>query len=200
MANCKTAMGENYVQNKMLKDSLSEEAILIAVKSRDESAIRQIYHMNWPMILQMVKMNNGDEAEAKDLYQDSILDFLEKVWSENFILTCKIKTFIYSICRKKWLYQLKGRRKLIDIEKYVEIEEIAEEALVEAPDIPDDEQIIFAINALGEPCKSLLIGFYYEKLSMEKLAEKLNYKNENVAKQQKLRCKDRLKNSFTYLK
>jgi RNA polymerase sigma factor (sigma-70 family) len=144
----------------------------------------------------MVKLNNGDEAEAKDLYQDSFLGFLEKVWSENFVLTCKIKTFIYSICRRKWLYQLRGRKRLIDIEKYVELEEAAEEAFVEAPDVPDDEQIISAIKSLGDPCKSLLIGFYYQKLSMEKLADKLNYKNENVAKQQKLRCKDRLKNAF----
>ncbi len=71
---------------------------------------------------------------------------------------------------------------------------------MEAPEIPDDEQIISAIDTLGEPCRSLLIGFYYEKLSMEELANKLNYKNENVAKQQKLRCKDRLKNAFTNLK
>ncbi len=193
-------MDVNDGHNHVLTDSSSDEALLLAVKNRDERAIKQIYQVNWPIILQMVKLNNGDEAEAKDLYQDSILDFLEKVWKENFVLTCKIKTFIYSICRKKWLYRLRGRRHFIDIDKFVEFEEPAEEAVVEAPEIPDDEQIISAIDTLGEPCRSLLVGFYYEKLSMEELANKLNYKNENVAKQQKLRCKDRLKNAFTNLK
>jgi RNA polymerase sigma factor (sigma-70 family) len=193
-------MGNLYIHNKTLEDPLTDEAILLAVKRHDEGAIREVYQASWPVILQMVKLNNGDEADAKDLYQDSILDFLEKVWQEDFVLTCKIKTFIYSICRKKWLYRLRGRRNFIDIEKYAEFEEPAEEALVEAPEIPDDEQMITAIDNLGEPCKSLLIGFYYEKLSMEQLANKLNYKNENVAKQQKLRCKDRLKNAFANLK
>ncbi|GEO02913.1 hypothetical protein AAE02nite_05770 [Adhaeribacter aerolatus] len=175
---------------------MTEEKILHELKNRNENTIRSVYQANWPMILQMVKVNNGNEAEAKDLYQDSMLDFLEKVWEEDFVLTCKIKTFIYSICRRKWLYRLRGKVKFIDIETYTEVTEIAIEIPEEATDLPDDNQIMNAINQLGEPCKSLLIGFYYEKLTMEQLAQKLNYKSLNVAKQQKFRCKDRLKNAI----
>ena len=149
------------------------------------------------MILQMVRMNNGDTSEAKDLYQESMLHFLERVWSEKFILTCKVSTFIYSICRKKWLYKLRGRPNFIDIEEYKELEDVSEDATEEGIEIPDDAQIINSINNLGEPCKTLLIGFYYEKLSMEQLAAKLRYRSVQVAKQQKFRCKDRLKNVFS---
>lgn len=176
---------------------MTEEKILFDLKNRDENAIRVVYQANWPMVLQMVKVNNGNEAEAKDLYQDSMLDFLEKVWDEKFVLTCKIKTYIYSICRNKWLYRLRGRGKFTDLETYTEIAEMAADYPEEIPDAPDDQQIMQAINHLGEPCKSLLIGFYYEKLNLEQLAQKLNYKSINVAKQQKFRCKDRLKNAIT---
>jgi RNA polymerase sigma factor (sigma-70 family) len=189
-------MSDNRFVNKVLRLPLSDERILSALKDRDESTINYIYQTYWPMILQMVKTNNGSATEAKDLYQDSILDFLEKVWQENFILTCKIRTFIYSISRNKWLYQLRGRKKFIDMEEYVEFEKPEEEEQEQAPGMPDDKQLIQAINTLGEPCRSLLVGYYYENLSMEQLAQKLSYKSVNVAKQQKFRCKDRLKNAF----
>jgi RNA polymerase sigma factor (sigma-70 family) len=189
-------MSDNRFANKVLKLPLSDERILSALKERDESAINYVYQTYWPMILQLVKTNSGSATEAKDLYQDGMLDFLEKVWQENFILTCKIRTFIYSICRNKWLYQLRGRKKFIDMEEYIEFEQVAEEEPEQTPGLPDNDQIIQAINTLGEPCRSLLVGYYYEKLSMEQLAQKLNYKSVNVAKQQKFRCKDRLKNAF----
>jgi RNA polymerase sigma factor (sigma-70 family) len=189
-------MSDNRFVNKVLKLPLTDERILSALKDRDESTINYIYQTYWPMILQLVKTNNGSATEAKDLYQDSILDFLEKVWQDNFILTCKIRTFIYSICRNKWLYQLRGRKKFMDVEEYIEMEDAGEEAPEEAPDLPDDQQLLQAINTLGEPCRSLLVGYYYENLSMEQLAQQLHYKSVNVAKQQKFRCKDRLKNAF----
>jgi RNA polymerase sigma factor (sigma-70 family) len=189
-------MSDNRFANKVLRLPLSDDRILSALKERDESAINYIYQTYWPMILQLVKTNNGSTAEAKDLYQDGMLDFLEKVWQENFILTCKIRTFIYSICRNKWLYQLRGRKKFIDMEEYIACESPQQEEQEEAAGLPDDTQIMQAINKLGEPCRSLLVGYYYEKQSMEQLAQKLNYKSVNVAKQQKFRCKDRLKHAF----
>jgi RNA polymerase sigma factor (sigma-70 family) len=177
----------------------TDEQLLLAIKNRDENAIKYVYQSYWPMILQMVKVNNGGPSEAKDLYQEGMLVFLEKIWSDKFVLTCKLSTFIYSICRNKWLYQLRGRQKFTDINDYTTIEDLAEESTEDAIELPEDEQIRKYIAALGEPCYSLLIGFYYENLSMEQLAAKLNYKSVNVAKQQKYRCKDRLKNALSDL-
>ena len=145
------------------------------------------------MILQFVKLNNGNEDDAKDLYQESMLDFLEKVSNEKFTLTCKLRTFIYSVCRNKWLYILRERPQFVDIEDFIVIEKSLPDNREEEREFPNGEQIRNAIASLGEPCKSLLIGFYYERLNMEQLALKLNYKTSNVVKQQKFRCKDRLK-------
>ena len=174
---------------------LTEEELLEALRDHNEQAVSHLYQAYWPMILQMVKTNNGSAVEAQDLYQESILDFLEKVWNEKFVLTCKIGTFIYSICRNKWLYILKGKHRFVDIHDHIQISDMAQEDTEEVA-LPDNDQILQAIGALGEPCRSLLIGFYYEKATMEQLAAKFNYRSMQVAKQQKYRCKDRLKTSI----
>lgn len=142
------------------------------------------------MILQMFRTNSGTGAEAEDLYQEGILDLLEKVWNGQLVLTCKLKNFLYSICRLKWLHHLRGKTRFTDIVAYIELggefacaaEETAE---------PLDAQITRSVHALGEPCRTLLFGFYYENLSFEQLASKLGYSSMFVARQQKFRCKDR---------
>ncbi len=181
---------------KVSEAGFSDEELLPELKNGNDQAIGYVYKTFWPMVSRMVMLNNGSISEAKDLYQESMLDFLEKVSDHKFVLTCKLKTYIYSICRRKWLYQLRSRKKWIDIETYTELEDLPEDRIEEHAELPGDDQIKAAITALGEPCRSLLLGFYYEKLSMEQLAAKMNYRSENVAKQQKFRCKDRLKNAL----
>ena len=44
------------------------------------------------------------------------------------------------------------------------------------------------LNQAGERCKKLLKSFYYEKLSMNKIASTQGYSSEQIAKNQKLRC------------
>ena len=175
---------------------MSDQELLIALKQRDDAALSYLYQAYWPMILQMVKTNSGTQAEAEDLYQESILDLLEKVWNGELVLTCRLKNFLYSICRLKWLHQLRGKPRFIDIEEYVEL---GEEFVIPAEEAaqPADAQIASSIHALGEPCRTLLFGFYYENLSFEQLAAKLGYSSMFVARQQKFRCKDRLKKTLS---
>ena len=50
-----------------------------------------------------------------------------------------------------------------------------------------------ALRQMGDPCKALLEYFYYEKWSMQQIADALGFKNTNVAKTKKGKCLKRLK-------
>lgn len=50
------------------------------------------------------------------------------------------------------------------------------------------ERIAEMTIKMKEPCKSILKHYYYENLSMEKIAILMNYKNANTVKSQKIRC------------
>ena len=49
------------------------------------------------------------------------------------------------------------------------------------------------LNKLGEPCQQLLTLFYFNNYTMESIAETMGYKNDKVAKSQKVRCLKELK-------
>jgi DNA-directed RNA polymerase specialized sigma24 family protein len=53
-----------------------------------------------------------------------------------------------------------------------------------------------ALNSLGEPCRSLIEGFYIKKLDMQALSKEFGYTNADNAKTQKYKCLMRLKKLF----
>jgi RNA polymerase sigma-70 factor (ECF subfamily) len=46
---------------------------------------------------------------------------------------------------------------------------------------------------MGNPCKELLILYYYHKKSMSEIAELLGYQNGHTARNKKYRCLGQLK-------
>ena len=185
----------------------NEKELLLALKNHDEEGIKYFYQANWPMILQLVKLNSGNEHQAKDLYQDCIMTLLEKVWAPEFTLSCKLSVFLYAICKNKWLYTIRAvtHTQVVDIENYAEDQVVPDDLITDpvekdelsAENLPLPEELIDSITCLGDPCKTLLIGFYYKRFSMEQLAKKLRFKNARVAKQRKFICIKRLRQSFT---
>jgi len=149
------------------------------------------------MILQMVVMNNGTDDDAKDIFQESVIVLYDKVKSGNFELNSKLKTFIYSVCRRLWLKRLKQlSRNSGSIKDF-------EDVLPVEPDLERHEekdrqfrQMEESLNKLGEPCKTIIEDFYINNRSMQEICAKFGYTNADNAKNQKYKCLQRLKKMF----
>lgn len=150
------------------------------------------------MVLQLVLTNNGDEDEAKDIFQESVIVLYNKVKQGDFELNSKLKTFIYSVCRRLWLKRLhqKSRNMSSDIHDFDQF--IAVEHDLEQHEEKDKQfrQMEHALLQLGEPCKTIIEDYYIESKSMQEISEKFGYTNADNAKTQKYKCLQRLKKLF----
>jgi RNA polymerase sigma factor (sigma-70 family) len=150
------------------------------------------------MILNFILNNNGSREEAKDIYQEAVIIFYENIQSEKFHLTCKIKTYLYSVCRRLWLKRLTEKRKFTggieDSEKFIQIEE--EESGKEEDEAERLRLMGSSLQQLGEPCRTLINDYYVQEMNMEEIAEKFGYTNPDNAKNQKYKCLKRLKKFF----
>jgi len=149
------------------------------------------------MVQSFILNNNGSYDEARDIFQEAMIALYEKAQTESFVLTCQIKTYIYSICRRLWL------KRLQQLGRYTTQVDSIEETVAVAEDMEAHEKrnVEFAImdralNSLGEPCKSLLEGYYLKKMDMNALAREFGYTNADNAKNQKYKCLMRLKKLF----
>ncbi|MGL5944822.1 MAG: RNA polymerase sigma factor, partial [Sediminibacterium sp.] len=141
--------------------------------------------------------NNGSYDEARDIFQEAMIALYEKAQNESFVLTCQIKTYIYSICRRLWL------KRLQQIGRYAHPVDSMEETVAVEEDLEAHEKrnadfniMDRALSSLGEPCKSLLEGYYLKKMDMNALAAEFGYTNADNAKNQKYKCLMRLKKLF----
>ncbi|RDC65536.1 RNA polymerase sigma factor [Adhaeribacter pallidiroseus] len=174
----------------------SDEVLLLGLREGKRQALEFIYSAYWPMIANFVRSHHGSPEEAEDLYQEGIITLYEQVRNGKFSMASSIKTYLYAICRNKWLSKLKTKVSVTDLEEHL-FQIPTEEADVAAPYV-DEAAIKLAIEDLGEPCRTIMVGYYFQKLSLDDLAENLNYSNANVAKQQKFRCVERLKKKFLH--
>lgn len=174
---------------------VAEDEQLRLLQLGDEQTLRQVYRQHYQTVVNMVLSNSGSLQEAKDIYQETVLIFFEKVRDENFELTCSIKTFMYSVGRRLWLKQLRQKDRLpqgiMDTDEHMDI------PLQDALDREEQYQMLNrALEAIGEPCRSILKDFYMHNQSMEEITEKFGYTNADNAKNQKYKCLKRLKKMF----
>ena len=180
-----------------MKAENNEQALLKGLAKNDSKAIESLYKSHFTMIQHFVLNNNGSFDDARDVFQEAIITLYEKVQNDSFVLSCQIKTYIFSICKNLWLKRLQQMGKYSS-PLSTEEESISVEADLEELEKKDAAFAIMnrALNSLGEPCKSLLEGYYLNKKGMQELAEDFGYTNADNAKNQKYKCLLRLKKLF----
>lgn len=175
----------------------SDEELIIAIRHQNEKALSIIYKSHFPMILHFITTNNGTEQEAKDIYQEAVIVLYENSQQPEFELSCKIKTYLYSICRRLWLKRITEKSKYVgkieDFESFIPFE-------VDQSDQDEREKQFSvmqnALTQLGEPCRTIMEDFFVHSLSMQQITEKMGYTNADNAKNQKYKCLMRLKKIF----
>ena len=185
------------IKSTEVKADTNEQALLKGLAGNDSRAIDTIYKDNFNMVQTFILHNNGSYDDARDVFQEAMIALYEKAQNDSFVLTCQIKTYVYSICRRLWLKRLQqmGRysNQVDSLDETVPVEEDLE--------LHEKRNAEFAImdramGSLGEPCKSLLEGYYIKKMGMQELAAEFGYTNADNAKNQKYKCLMRLKKLF----
>lgn len=172
---------------------MKDKEIIKELRKGNTKVFREVYNC-FPMIRKMVLKNSGDEEDAKDIFQNALIVFYKNVQKPEFELTSKISSYLYAICDKSWKKQLtrdKSRQHAsIHDDAHESIE--AEEAKIQ-PTKSLKEVIVELLEAIGEPCKTLLMLHEYQKISMQEIAEKMGYANAHSARNQKYKCIEKLK-------
>jgi len=174
-----------------------EQLLLQGLAANDKKAVETIYRENYSTIQSFIVKNNGYPDDARDIFQEAMIVLYEKVCTGSFELTCQIKTYLYSVCRRLWLKRLQQMQRYnSSAESIEEVVSVEEELNVHEKRNTDLIVMESALGKIGEPCKSLLEAYYLQKKSMPEIAEFFGYTNADNAKTQKYKCLVRLKKIF----
>ncbi|MBC7451368.1 MAG: sigma-70 family RNA polymerase sigma factor [Cytophagales bacterium] len=164
---------------------MNDLEILDELKKGNESILDLLYKKNYRMMVKMIVKNNGSEEEAKDIYQESLIVLWQKAHDPSFVLYSKISTYLYSICLNLWRKELeRKKRHSYDMKEGSEIIEMDRDERIKI--------INKCVQQLGETCRNILTYYYFDRLSMTEIAEKMNFANSDTAKTKKYKCKKEL--------
>ncbi len=168
----------------------SDLRLIEAIKLGDEKALGVFYRENFGKIMHLVLKNSGDDNDAKDVYQEGMMEVVMQVRSGKLDqLTSRLSTYLYSICHHKWIDKLRRQNKAVEVVwEETEMGVILDE---ESEQPPYWHALETVLGQIGEKCRELLQAFYYEKLPMSQIAWKLGFKDDNSAKSQKNKCMDK---------
>lgn len=167
------------------------------IATGDVGVLKMLYRDYFPMVRNLIVLNNGTEDEAKDIFQEAVIILYDKISQGEFELTSKLKTYLYSVCRRLWLKQLGGTsRTFTDISDYEELLPVEEDLTLHRERDRQFDRMEEALNKLGEPCRTIIRDFYLMNRSMQEICDKFGYTNTDNAKTQKYKCLQRLKKLF----
>lgn len=173
----------------------SQVDLIEALKQPDiDAPVRQLYDHYFEGIVAQICVNGGTREDGSDIFQDAVLVLIEKVKSGTFRGESSIKTFLSAIARNLWLYELRTRDRRKKREKFfVDSGDTVATASFPLHESGTQEQLVDLFKDIGDACKKILTGFYYEKKSMRKMMEEFDYENEQVLRNKKSKCMKKLK-------
>ncbi len=136
--------------------------------------------------------HNGDQEQAKDVFQDAMIIVYRKIRDERLELSCKFGTYLYAICKNVWIQE----RKKYQLHR----EKLNHQPLVVNDPGPDEDPLLQNhltelfnrhFNELSQDCQKILTMFFNNH-SVEEIRESMNYKDLHHAADRKYRCKKSL--------
>lgn len=159
----------------------TDSEIIECLRNRQSYVVKYLLDRYLPMIRLMVTQSGGSPEDARDLFQEGLMIILEKIDNREFALTCRFKTFLYSICENLWRISLAKQKS-------------AGNYFLRRPEEEDDSdpgeridnemyQSIFreAFDSLDEVSRKILKLYWLDKSPAE-IAEMLGYTYNYVRK------------------
>lgn len=177
----------------MQKDTFyTQEQLVEGVRANDAAILKWLYQSQFPKVRKFVLDNNGDEDQAKDLFQEAFIAVWHNLKENKFTSEngTALTGYLYQIAKNKWLDYLRSSQFKKTVFLQTEHDKIDEE---DDPEWMQYRSLVAAeIKNLGENCREILRRFYFAKESMELIAKAFHW-TEATARNTKYRCIQRLR-------
>ena len=171
--------------------SLDDNYFIDGLRNNNSKIIKEYYQLYFPKCKTFILKNSGSKDEAWDVFQDTTCVLLKMIHNPSFELRSSLYSLLYGIWRNLWLKELKDRKKGNNF------------SLKDNEDIPStdgnpdlERYLFFALKFRAfeqkDPRCHKILSLYNDKVKMKMIAEIMNLKNEQVARKEKSKCKNRL--------
>lgn len=153
-----------------------------------EDLLMSLYQDAFPLVASHVKKMGGSFDEAKDIFQDALIIYYEKVRDAGITFRYTEKAYLFGIAKYLWnkRYKVISKQLPLDLDEDIDATDSIYEEV-------SSSRLVHLLQTAGQKCMRLLSAFYYERLSMENLAERFGFSSPRSATVQKYKCLEKIK-------
>ncbi len=165
-----------------------DKIIALIRQGKNEKPVKVLYK-EFPKVKALILKSGGSSQMAEEIFNDSLVLMIEKVFHPDFQLTSKLTTYLYGINRFLLKNELRKQNKNNHDLEWSDTLIISDEDL--GYDFEKEKQLTLMeqiLEQISEKCKEILRMFYFQKQNMESIASRLDFSSVNSAKTQKYKC------------
>jgi RNA polymerase sigma factor (sigma-70 family) len=178
------------------EEKYSDAELIAAISAGTDlnNAIRSIYRQHSEAVSSFIIHYGGSEQDADDIFQETVVAFIDIVRKGKYRMEASIRTFLASIARNYWFNELKKRGRSDHRDRQFELGRDQDEADVSEhmAELERKRELRQLVEQLGDACRKVLLLFYYENMSMKEIVNHLPYENEQVVRNKKYKCLQQL--------
>jgi RNA polymerase sigma factor (sigma-70 family) len=178
----------------------TDEEIIDAIRQGGMSAdlaLEKLYDYSRAMIIRFAMQNNGSKADGLDLLQDTLLIVCQQIRNGKYHPSGKLSGYIYAIAHHRWLNTLRRRQTGEIIHQTLPMEHQQESHLQHMIEAENESAIKSVFQLLGDDCRKLLLAVFYDQLENSKIAVMMQYQNEQIVRNKKYKCLQKLRDMIT---
>ena len=174
-----------------MTSTMSDEAIVTGILAgRVDDVVPPIYFQYAEAISAYVIGHGGSRQDADDVFQETVVAFIDLVRGGKFRAEARVKTLLVGIAHNVWMNELRKKKSLNRRGEVFEHSKGKEEedGMGQLYQRELHQQFLSLLGKLGESCRQILTLFYYENKSLREILSETDYENEQVVRNKKYKC------------
>jgi len=169
-----------------------DNLLLTGLRSNDTKSLSSLYSEYYAVVARYIKQNSGTDEDAEDIFQEAIVVLLQKIKKPEFTLTAPLKYFLLAISKNLWLKRLRTHK-----QSTTDTNRLRENYLFILSNHDDDgvktSRIDTWLQNITIHCQGILKALFFYNEPMDRLMQKMGWKNKHTASNQKYKCLEQLK-------
>lgn len=153
-----------------------------------KDVLEALYRKAFPLVARHISKTGGTLEEAKDVFHDALVIYMEKTAISGIALTHSEKSYIFGIAKHLWSKKSSQNKRQSQSRNDGELP-LLQDGYQEVETL----KLLELLKSTGQKCLDLLSAYYYEKLDMEKLSDRFGFSGARSATVQKHKCLEKIK-------
>jgi DNA-directed RNA polymerase specialized sigma24 family protein len=149
-----------------------------------------LYKKAFPAVAKYVSKMGGSLDEAKDVFQDALVVYYEKIAGNSLTLQSNGQAYLFGISKHLWAKKFRENTRLTSIDD-------GRDDFIPGEDLqPSPARLLHYLETAGQKCMEILKAFYYDNLPVSKIALLFGYSGERSATVQKYKCMEKVRETI----